>query len=215
MKSRVIFLGPPGSGKGTIATQLYASKKWHYVSSGHWLRCEVDSNATGAKEIAAYMDRGELVPDAFVLKVMKSWFASHPARDGFILDGFPRTIAQAQQLDEWLNESGSPVSCALFFDCKKSVILSRIAGRRSCPRCSRVYHVVNIPPKCVGKCDDCGETLVQRRDDTIEVLERRFDIYQSQTEPLVGYYQKQGKLIQIDADMEQKAKMAAVLSSVE
>lgn len=164
MKRRVILLGPPGSGKGTIAARLKSEFGFNHVSSGHLLRCEVQAGSETGQRAKLYLDRGELVPDDTVLELMERWMASTPTGQGFLSDGFPRTIWQAQTLDRWLEPRDLTVDAVLFCDCSERVIVKRITGRRTCGECGRGFHVESLPPRQDGKCDDCGNPLSQRDD---------------------------------------------------
>jgi len=214
MKRRIILLGPPGSGKGTIAAQL--QKEWGlvHVSSGHLLRLEVERGSPVGQRAKRFLEKGELVPDGAVLQFMNDWLQSAPMDRGFMLDGFPRTLVQAQVLDEWLAAKRAPIEVVLVYECDLSVVLDRIAGRRSCPQCGRVYQVRSMPPTVPGYCNDCGIALVQRADDSEVVMRKRFKIYANQTRPLVGYYDRQAKLVVIDASKSPQERLAASVAAL-
>src|ERR1051325_10359888 len=147
MKRRVILLGPPGSGKGTIASRLVSRFGLRHLSTGHWFRREMRDNTAIGRRIKSYMDRGELVPDGIVLELMKEWLAAQPLGDGFLLDGFPRTLAQAGAFDAWLDARGTPGRGGIFCGGNVGLIVERAAGRRVCPQGGRVFHCVNPPPR--------------------------------------------------------------------
>lgn len=214
MKRRIILLGPPGSGKGTIAAQLQKELGLAHVSSGHLLRQEVESGSSVGKRAKGFLEKGELVPDPTVLEFMSNWMQSAPLDRGFMLDGFPRTLAQAIALDEWLDAKNAPIEAVLFYSCDLALALDRIAGRQSCPKCGRVYHVRSAPPKVPGRCDGCGAALVERADDSEAVLRKRFEIYAGQTEPLVEYYDRQGRIVVIDASRPPEERLKASLAAL-
>jgi adenylate kinase len=214
MKRRVILLGPPGSGKGTIASRLVSGFGLRHLSTGHWFRREMREGTGIGKRITQFMDRGELVPDTIVLELMEEWLAAQPTADGFLLDGFPRTVPQAQAFDEWLDARGTPVEAVIFCDADVELIVERAAGRRVCPQCGRVYHAVNLPPKVANRCDDCGVALGVRDDDTELVMRKRFKIYERDTAPLVPYYERQAKLTRVEAGWPLEQKMAAVTAAL-
>lgn len=214
MKRRIILLGPPGSGKGTIAARLQQEFGFNHVSSGHLLRREVENGSAIGRRARAFLEKGELVPDQTVLKFMGDWMRSAPLKDGFMLDGFPRTLSQARALDGWLAEHNAPVDAVILYSCDLALILDRITGRWSCPKCGRVYHVYSVPPGRSGLCDDCATGLIQRADDTEPVVRKRFGIYQRQTKPLAKYYEQQGKLTVIDAAMSPDDRFAATVATL-
>jgi len=212
MRRRVILLGPPGSGKGTIAVKLQKELGLCHVSSGHMLRREVDNGSTVGRRAKLFLDNGELVPDDVVLELMNSWLSSPNAEEGFVLDGFPRNLAQAKVLDEWLRRS--PIERVILFDSPESVTVDRIIGRRTCPKCGRVYQLPTLAPIKGGVCDECGTLLVQREDDQEPVVRKRYDIYRQETEPLTAYYQQQGKLTVVDATRPLEQRLSAATAAV-
>jgi adenylate kinase len=214
MKRRIILLGPPGSGKGTIAAQLQKELGLAHVSSGHLLRQEAEAGSPVGQRAKSFLEKGELVPDATVLEFMSDWMQSAPLNRGFMLDGFPRTRVQAVALDEWLAAKNAPIEAVLLYACDLDVVLDRITGRQSCPKCGRVYHVRSVPPKVPGRCDACGAALIERADDSEAVMRKRFEIYIRQTEPLVTYYDQQGKLGVIDASRPPEERLKASLAAL-
>jgi adenylate kinase len=195
---RVIFLGPPGVGKGTQAdfiAQKYGIPK---LSTGDLLRESVAKETSLGKEAKGYMNRGELVPDAVVIGLVEEKLGSAECERGFLLDGFPRTVAQADQLSAYLTAKGEALDRVVYFSLPKEEIVGRISGRRSCPDCKAVYHLESVPPKRDGICDSCGKPLIQRNDDKPETIESRLSVYQEQTAPLIEYYQNRNILKQLD-----------------
>ncbi len=195
---RVIFLGPPGVGKGTQAdfiAQKYGIPK---LSTGDLLRESVANETELGKEARGYMNRGELVPDAVVVGLVEEKLSSPECKNGFLLDGFPRTEAQADQLSRYLAATGKSLDQVVYFTLKKDEIIRRISGRRSCPECKAVYHLESIPPIKDGVCDVCEQSLIQRNDDKPETVESRLAVYQEQTAPLVEYYKTRKILGELD-----------------
>ena len=195
---RVIFLGPPGVGKGTQAdfiAQKYGIPK---LSTGDLLRESVANETELGKEAKGYMNRGELVPDAVVVGLVEEKLSSPECKNGFLLDGFPRTEAQADQLSRYLAATGKSLDQVVYFTLKKDEIIRRISGRRSCPECKAVYHLESIPPIKDGVCDVCEQSLIQRNDDKPETVESRLAVYQKQTAPLVEYYKTRKILGELD-----------------
>ena len=215
MKRRIILLGPPGSGKGTLAARLQQEFGLNHVSSGHLLRREVERGSVIGQSVKVFLEKGELVPDRSMLRFMGEWIKSAPVNDGFLLDGFPRTMSQARALDEWLAARNAPIEAVILYACDLKLILDRITGRWSCSKCGRVYHIYSVPPKAAGLCEDCLGALTQRADDRETVVRKRFEIYKRQTKPLARYYEQQGKLTVVDAALspdERFAKSAAALN---
>jgi len=212
MRRRVILLGPPGSGKGTIAVQLQKELGLRHVSSGHLLRREVDNGSTVGRRAKLFLDNGELVPDDAVLELMNSWLSSSNPEEGFVLDGFPRNLAQAKVLDDWLGRS--PIERVILFHSPESVIVDRLSGRRTCPKCGRVYQWPTLAPSKDGVCDACGTLLVQRGDDQEPVVRKRYELYRRETEPLAAYYQEQGKLTVVDATGPLEQRFSAATAAL-
>ena len=193
----VILLGAPGSGKGTIASRLAGEDPAvRHVSSGDLLRGAIAAGTPAGVEAKAYMDKGQLVPDALVVAMIGDVIAAEKTAETMLLDGFPRNVAQAEALER----SGAKVRSAVLVDVPDEIIADRIAGRRTCPKCKAGYHVRNLPPKVEGVCDVCGEKLVVRKDDNPETVKDRLVVYHRETEPLVAYYEAKGLLRRIDGD---------------
>ena len=195
---RVIFLGPPGVGKGTQSD--FIAQKYHIpkISTGDLLRDSVDRQTSLGKEAKVFMDRGELVPDIVVIRLVEEKLRSPECQNGFLLDGFPRTVTQADELSEFLKINGESLDRVVYFSLSKTEIVKRLSGRRSCPACKAVYQLDSIPPKRAGICDVCGISLIQRNDDKPETIESRLAVYQEQTEPLISYYKNRNILSELD-----------------
>lgn len=193
---RIVLLGAPGSGKGTQAKLLVEKYKIPQISTGDLLRAEVTGGSELGKRAKAAMDAGQLVSDEVVLGMIQSRLAKPDAKGGFILDGFPRNIPQAQALDAMLARLGQPLQLALLVDVDKDVLLKRLTGRRSCAKadCGAIYNIYFSPPKISNKCDKCGATLTHRSDDNEQTVGKRLQVYETQTAPLTAYYKAQGKL---------------------
>lgn len=193
-----VFAGPPGSGKGTQAKLLAPKLKVPHISLGDLLR-EAVRNRSKVGEIAkSYLDAGKLVPDKVAIDVAEEAVSKKECRNGFVIDGFPRTLEQAVLFDGLLNKLGFNLRKVLYIDIPLEEILKRLTGRRSCRKCGAVYHLTFNPPKKDGICDACGGELYQRRDDTDEVIKVRYEVYKDQTSPLIDHYKKTGKLVYIN-----------------
>ena len=189
----LVLLGAPGAGKGTLASYLIEKMGIPSISTGNILREAIKNNTPLGQQAKDFMDAGQLVPDNLVIDLLKERIAKRDCKSGFILDGFPRTIPQAEALDQV-----AKIDCALLVDVPYEVIEKRMTGRRVCLRCGATYHVEANPPRVEGICDICGDKLVVRSDDEPEVVKRRHETSRAQTEPLIGYYEAQGKLKTID-----------------
>ena len=193
----VILLGAPGSGKGTIASRLAGEDPAvRHVSTGDLLRGAIAAGTPAGVEAKAYMDKGQLVPDALVFAMICDVIAAEKTAATMLLDGFPRNVAQAEALER----SGAKVRSAVLVDVPDEIIADRIAGRRTCPKCKAGYHVKALPPKVEGICDKCGTALTVRKDDNPETVKDRLVVYHRETEPLVAYYEAKGLLRRIDGD---------------
>lgn len=195
---RLIFLGPPGVGKGTQAEFVAKEFGIPKLSTGDLLRDSVQKKTTLGLKAKGFMDRGELVPDEVVIGLVREKLSSAECRNGFLLDGFPRTVPQADQLGILLKSSGNRLDRVLYFTLPKDEIVKRISGRRSCPQCKAVYHIQAIPPKKNGICDVCGADLIQRNDDKPETIESRLAVYHEQTAPLIEYYKAKNLLSELE-----------------
>jgi adenylate kinase len=195
---RTILLGPPGAGKGTQAVNIVDKYGVPHISTGDIFRANIKNGTELGKRAQEYMNRGELVPDDLVIEIATTRLLEDDCKNGFLLDGFPRTVYQAEKLDEFLAAHGSKIDKVLDIAVEKEELITRLTGRRVCKACGASFHVVNIPPKTEGICDRCGGELIQRADDTIETVANRIDVYEKQTMPLVDYYEKAGNIAHID-----------------
>jgi len=191
---RIAFLGPPGAGKGTQARDL--AQEWGvlHLATGDMLREAVAAGSPLGGEAKDYMDRGALVPDDVIIRMMGERLGRADARPGFILDGFPRTIAQAEALAKLLKDLGQTLDTVVYFDVSEPELLRRLTGRRVCRKCGHTYHLVSNPPKRAGICDACGGELYQRDDDSEATVRNRLQVYQRQTAPLLDYYRQRNTL---------------------
>jgi adenylate kinase len=195
---RVVFLGAPGVGKGTQADRIAAQYQVAKISTGDLLREAVRSQTTLGREAKNYMDQGKLVPDAVVIGLVREKLADPVCANGFVLDGFPRTVPQAEALGRALTASGIALDRVVNFQVSREDIVRRLSGRRSCQKCQATFHMDFAPPKVNEVCDRCGESLVQRSDDRRDAIEMRLKVYDEQTVPLVRYYQERGLLLPLD-----------------
>lgn len=195
---RVVFLGPPGVGKGTQADFIAKKFSIQKISTGDLLRESVDRRTALGNEAKLFMERGELVPDNVVIGLVEEKLVSPECGNGFLLDGFPRTVAQADKLSSFLEGNGEAIDRVVYFSLSQADIIERISGRRSCPKCKAVYHLKSIPPKKEGVCNECEMPLMQRNDDKPETIQSRLVVYQKQTEPLIQYYKDRGILSELD-----------------
>lgn len=198
MSHRIVFLGPPGSGKGTAAMELSAALGVPHVSTGQMFREAVRKGGPLAETAKGFIDKGQLVPDEITVQIVRLWLDEHDRQRGFIFDGFPRTLPQAQAFDRLLAERGLPLTMVVLLDVGEAEIVERILGRLSCERCGALYHATRVRPQRDGVCDRCGGRLVQRADDTEQTVRARLRLYHELTEPVVAYYQRQGILRRVD-----------------
>ncbi|MCI6495730.1 MAG: adenylate kinase [Anaeromassilibacillus sp.] len=207
----IILLGAPGAGKGTQAAVICEKLNIPTISTGNIIREALKNGTEMGLKAKSYMDAGKLVPDEVVIGIVKERLAQDDCANGFILDGFPRTIPQAEALDAM----GVVIDKVIDIEVADEVIVNRLSGRRVCEKCGRPYHLESLKPKAEGICDDCGGTLVQRKDDSIETVKARLDIYHNETEPLKDYYAKQNKLVVVEGQDTVEDTSKLVLAEVE
>lgn len=203
MKKELIFLGPPACGKGTQTTMLAEHLHFPHVDTGSLLRAEIAANTEAGKEAKTFIDEGHLVPVELVAKIIKNRLAQSDCKKGYILDGYPRSVEQADALTNINNNINVDEKAdfkAIYFDIDTDILVERIVNRRSCPKCGEIYNLAFKAPKVEGVCDKCGEKLTQRKDDTREIAQERFDTYFHETAPLIDYYKTRGVLKTIDAN---------------
>lgn len=212
---RAVLLGPPGAGKGTQAAKVIEKYNVPHISTGDIFRANIKEGTELGKKAQGYINEGKLVPDELVVDLVTDRLQQDDCKDGFLLDGFPRTILQAEQLDEFLSKNGQKLDIVLNFKVRKDVLVERISGRRVCKACGASFHVVNVPPKKEGICDRCGGELIQRKDDNRETVENRINVYESETAVLIGYYEKQGVLVDFDGEKSHEEVFADVVKAIE
>jgi adenylate kinase len=195
---RIVLLGPPGSGKGTQASALQERRGIPHIASGDLLRTHVADDTELGRRAKPFMDRGDLVPDDLILDMMAARLAQPDAQNGYALDGFPRTVAQAHALDQRLQQLGQRLDAVIYLQVPQPELLRRLSGRRICPTCNAIYHLDTMPPKQDGICDACGSALIQRQDERPDVVRNRLLVYAEQTEPLLDHYRSEGLLHGVD-----------------
>lgn len=209
---KLILLGPPGAGKGTQAKMLMDRYGIPQISTGDILRAAVKSGTPMGLKAKSFMDAGGLVPDEVVVGIVRERLQQDDCGAGFILDGFPRTVPQADALDEALMALGRPLDVVVSLVVDVEALVERLTGRRTCKDCGRGYHVSFAPTKVVGICDACGGELLQRDDDREQTIRRRLDVYSEQTSPLIDYYRKSGLLSEVDGMLSMDAVQGSILS---
>ncbi len=208
---KIIMLGAPGAGKGTQAKKIADKYQIPHISTGDIFRANIKEGTELGKKAKSYMDQGLLVPDELTLELIMDRFQNPDCANGYVLDGFPRTIPQAEALTAALEKNGETIDYAINVEVPDENIVARMSGRRACLACGATYHVVYAPTKEEGVCDRCGEKLVLRDDDKPETVKKRLDVYHSQTQPLIDYYTKQGKLVEVDGTQNVDAVFDAIV----
>ncbi len=198
-KLNLIFLGPPGAGKGTVAKDVVERYGVPHISTGDMLRDAVSAGSELGKKVQSVMESGQLVSDELLVDLVKDRLSKNDCKNGFILDGFPRNVNQAQDLDKILKELELSLTAVIFLDVPEDEVVKRISNRRVCPKCSRVYNLISLKPKKDVLCDDDGTPLIQREDDKAETVIKRYQIYIDKTSPLIGLYRDRNQIITIDA----------------
>ena len=212
---KIIMLGAPGAGKGTQAKKIAEKYSIPHISTGDIFRANIKNNTELGKKAKTYMDKGELVPDELVVDLIMDRFKDADCANGYVLDGFPRTIPQAEVLDKALTELGDKIDYAINVDVPDENIIKRMSGRRACVTCGATYHIVHIPPKKEGVCDTCGSELILRDDDKPETVKNRLDVYHKQTQPLIDFYTEKGVLRSVDGTVDMKDVFAAIVAILE
>ena len=209
---KIIMLGAPGAGKGTQAKMIADKYGVPHISTGDIFRANIKNGTELGKEAKKYMDQGLLVPDELTVKILLDRVAQDDCRNGYVLDGFPRTIPQANVLEEALNKLGDKIDYAIDVDVPDENIIKRMGGRRACLSCGATYHIEHVPPKTEGICDRCGRELVLRDDDKPETVKNRLDVYHEQTQPLIDFYGEKGVLKRVDGTVDMQDVFAAIVS---
>lgn len=209
---KIIMLGAPGAGKGTQAKRIAEKYGVPHISTGDIFRANIKNGTELGKEAKSYMDQGLLVPDELTVRLLLDRVAQDDCRNGYVLDGFPRTIPQAEVLDAELTKLGEKVDYAVNVDVPDENIINRMSGRRACLNCGATYHIVSIPPRKEGICDTCGSELVLRDDDQPETVKNRLKVYHDQTQPLIDYYQAKGVLRSVDGTLPMEEVFEAIVA---
>ena len=208
---KLIMLGAPGAGKGTQAKKIAEKYSIPHISTGDIFRANIKNGTELGKKAKTFMDQGLLVPDELTVKILLDRVAKDDCKNGYVLDGFPRTIPQAEVLDKALNELGDKIDYAIDVDVPDENIVKRMGGRRACLTCGATYHIEHVPPKKEGICDKCGSELVLRDDDKPETVKNRLSVYHEQTQPLIDFYTEKGVLRTVDGTQDMKDVFAAIV----
>ncbi len=211
----LIMLGPPGSGKGTMSVDLSRHFRIPHISTGDIFRTNIKNQTALGVEAKSYIDRGLLVPDSVTTAMLIDRIAEPDCTDGYLLDGFPRTLAQAGAFSAHLDAAGERLDAVVNLELPDALVVERLSARRLCSACGRSYHLTDSPPKAEGICDVCGGTLIQRDDDREETILARLRVYHEQTAPLIDYYQRQGVLFSVLNDGAVGSKFAYVIAEIE
>ena len=208
---KIIMLGAPGAGKGTQAKKIADKYQIPHISTGDIFRANIKEGTELGKKAKSYMDQGQLVPDELTLELIMDRFQNPDCKNGYVLDGFPRTIPQAEALTEALAKKGETIDYAINVEVPEENIINRMGGRRAGLACGSTYHIVYAPTRVEGICDRCGEKLVLRDDDKPETVKNRLNVYHNQTQPLIEYYTRQGKLAEVDGTQSMEDVFNAIV----
>lgn len=211
---RLILLGPPGVGKGTQASRIIEKYDIPHISSGDMFRTNIKEGTELGVSAKEYMDKGLLVPDELVISMVMDRLSQDDCKEGFLLDGFPRTIDQGKELDKGLEELDVELDKVINIQADKDILIERITGRRVCEKCGATYHIKYNPPKVEGVCDIDGGKLYQREDDTVETVTTRIEVYYEQTEPLIDYYRKKNLILDVDGTREIQEIFETIVNSL-
>ena len=206
----VLIMGPAGAGKGTMSDLILKEYDIPHISTGDMLRANVANHTDLGNKAKAYMDAGKLVPDEVINAMVEDRLQQPDCQKGYLLDGYPRTLVQAKEFERIAAKIGKPVECVLGLEVDFEVLKDRITGRRICPKCGATYHIHNFPPKVEGVCDNCGEKLVQRSDDTVEKMTKRMEEYEKSTKPVIDFYDQKGLVTHLDASGKPEAVFGAI-----
>lgn len=212
---KIIMLGAPGAGKGTQAKKLAVKYKIPHISTGDIFRLNIKAGTPIGLKAKVYIDQGQLVPDDLVVELVIDRLNQPDCERGYLLDGFPRTIPQAQALDAALDQKNDSIDCAIDVNVPDENIIKRMSGRRACLNCGATYHIEHIPPKKEGICDVCGNDLILREDDKPETVKKRLEVYHKQTQPLIDYYRKKKKLLSVDGTKDMDAVFNNIMKALE
>ena len=209
---KIVMLGAPGAGKGTQAKMIAEKYMIPHISTGDIFRANIKNGTELGKQAKEYMDKGQLVPDELTVKILLDRVAQEDCKNGYVLDGFPRTIPQAEVLDKALTELGDHIDYAIDVNVPDENIIKRMSGRRACLTCGATYHIEHVPPKKEGICDACGNELVLRDDDKPETVKNRLDVYHKQTQPLIDFYTEKNILKTVDGTVDMMDVFGAITS---
>jgi len=213
MMKAIIFLGPPGAGKGTHAKEISSILNIPHISTGDIFREAIKNQTELGMRVKEFLDSGKLVPDELVWEVVKDRLDAEDCKNGFILDGFPRTILQAELLDKYLKEKNADLK-VIYLDASDDLVIKRLSSRRVCKNCGAIYNLISMPPKKEGICDICGGELYQRSDDYPDVIKKRLETYYKETQPLIDYYKNRGLMYTISAEKDREEVLQEILKVV-
>ncbi len=211
---KIIMLGAPGAGKGTQAKKIAEKYQIPHISTGDIFRANIKNGTELGKKAKSYMDQGQLVPDELTVDLLMDRVKNEDCKNGYVLDGFPRTIPQAEALEDALNKTGDKIDYAINVDVPDENIINRMSGRRACVKCGATYHLVHIPPKTENICDNCGSELILRDDDKPETVKNRLGVYHDQTQPLIDFYTEKGILKEVDGTQKMEDVFEAITALI-